>query len=183
MPERTIVFTKNENDEYFRKSTEFASADVVLKDEKSTGSIERLSATILKGVQDQMFGIARQKKIEAGSQKLTKQYIEEYHESFIENSIKDIRKKDKSIPIEKAKEESEKLYAIKKKNIDRLAEKEGWRETIKKEVADDELIFKFDARSIFDYAKVHGGGHKDRLYNDVKKIQQRFNNWTEKNSI
>lgn len=180
MPERTIVFTKNENDEYFRKSTEFASADVVLKDEKSTGSIERLSATILKGVQDQMFGIARQKKIEVGSQKLTKQYIEEYHESFMENSIKDIRKKDKSISVEQAKEESEKLYIIKKKNIDRLAEKEAWRETIKKEVADDELIFKFDAKSIFDYAKVHGGGHKDRLYNDVKKIQQRFNNWTEK---
>ncbi|MDD4855422.1 MAG: hypothetical protein PHU41_06235, partial [Sulfuricurvum sp.] len=73
-----IVFTKNEKDEYFRKSTEFASADVTLKEDvKSTGTVERLSATILKGVQDQLFSIARQKQIETISKELVIKYSTE----------------------------------------------------------------------------------------------------------
>ncbi|MFA6145598.1 MAG: hypothetical protein WCW84_10310 [Sulfurimonas sp.] len=44
--DKVIIFRKNEKDEYFRKSTEFASADVVLRDDaKNSGSVERLSAT------------------------------------------------------------------------------------------------------------------------------------------
>jgi hypothetical protein len=179
--EKVIIFRKNEKDEYFRKSTEFASADVILRDDaKNSGSVERLSATILKGVQDQLFDMARQKQIELSSKQLTASLSTEYKDIYIDNYIKDVRKKDKSKPIDRLTDEAEKSYELKKKSIDRLAEKEAWRITIKESVADDELMFKFDAKSIFDYAKVHGGGHKDRLYQDVKKIQQRFNNWSEK---
>ena len=179
--DKVIIFRKNEKDEYFRKSTEFASADVVLRDDaKNSGSVERLSATILKGVQDQLFDMARQKQIESSSKELTASLCAEYKDSYIENYIKDVRKKDKAKPLDRLTDEAEKSYELKKKNIDRLAEKEAWRITIKESVTDNELMFKFDAKSIFNYAKVHGGGHKDRLYHDVKKIQQRFNNWSEK---
>lgn len=175
-----IVFTKNEKDEYFRKSTEFASADVTLKEDvKSTGTVERLSATILKGVQDQLFSIARQKKIETISKELVIKYSTEYKESYISNYIKKAKKSDKSRPLELIEAEAQRNYEIRKKNIDSLAEKKAWRETIVSEVKDEELVFRFDAKSIFEYAKIHGT-KKDRLYDDVKKVQEKFNNWTEK---
>jgi plasmid replication initiation protein len=175
-----IVFTKNEKDEYFRKSTEFASADVTLKEDvKSTGTVERLSATILKGVQDQLFSIARQKKIETISKELVIKYSTEYKESYISNYIKKAKKSDKSRSLESIEVEAQRNYEIRKKNIDSLAEKKAWRETIVSEVKDEELVFRFDARSIFEYAKIHGT-KKDRLYDDVKKVQEKFNNWTEK---
>jgi len=175
-----IIFTKNEKDEYFRKSNEFASADVTLKEDvKSTGTVERLSATILKGVQDQLFSIARQKKIETISKELVIKYSQEYKISYITNYIKKIKKADKSRPLELLEAEAQRNYEIRKKNIDSLAEKKAWRETIVSEVKDEELVFRFDARSIFEYAKIHGT-KKDRLYDDVKKVQEKFNNWTEK---
>ncbi|MDD5387523.1 MAG: replication initiation protein [Sulfuricurvum sp.] len=175
-----IVFTKNEKDEYFRKSTEFASADVTLKEDvKSTGTVERLSATILKGVQDQLFSIARQKQIETISKELVIKYSTEYKDSYISNYIKKAKKSDKSRSLESIEVEAQRNYEIRKKNIDSLAEKKAWRETIITEVKDEELVFRFDARSIFEYAKIHGT-KKDRLYDDVKKVQEKFNNWTEK---
>jgi plasmid replication initiation protein len=175
-----IVFTKNEKDEYFRKSTEFASADVTLKEDvKSTGTVERLSATILKGVQDQLFSIARQKQIETISKELVIKYSTEYKDSYISNYIKKAKKSDKSRSLESIEVEAQRNYEIRKKNIDSLAEKKAWRETIITEVKDEELVFRFDAKSIFEYAKIHGT-KKDRLYDDVKKVQEKFNNWTEK---
>ena len=100
--EKVIIFRKNEKDEYFRKSTEFASADVVLRDDaKNSGSVERLSATILKGVQDQLFDMARQKQIESSSKQLTISLSIEYKKIYIENYIKDVRKKDKSKSLER----------------------------------------------------------------------------------
>jgi len=175
-----IVFTKNEKDEYFRKSTEFASADVTLKEDvKSTGTVERLSATILKGVQDQLFSIARQKQIETISKELVIKYSTEYKVAYISNYIKKAKKSDKSRSLESIEVEAQRNYEIRKKNIDSLAEKKAWRETIITEVKDEELVFRFDAKSIFEYAKIHGT-KKDRLYDDVKKVQEKFNNWTEK---
>jgi hypothetical protein len=175
-----IVFTKNKNDAYFRKSTEFASADVTLLDDaKSTGAVERLSATILKGVQDQLFSIARQKQIETMTKELIVKYSEEYKKSFIDNCIKKAKKADKGKTLEQIESEAQRDFDIRSKNIYSLAEKKAWRETINSEVTEDELTFRFDAKSIFAYAKIHGT-KKDRLYEDVKRVQDKFNNWTEK---
>jgi uncharacterized protein (DUF1697 family) len=181
MPEKNVIFfTRNEKDQYFRKSTEFASADVTLKeDKKSSGSVERLSATILKGVQDELFSIARQREIGMAAQALYLDYCEIYKESFIKNFIKKTSKGNKSRSSDLIEEDAQRLYAIKKKNIDALAEKKAWRETITQVVTDDELIFRFDAKAILNYAKVMEV-KSDRLYEDVKKVQEKFNNWTEK---
>lgn len=181
MAEKNVIFfTRNEKDQYFRKSTEFASADVTLKeDKKSSGSVERLSATILKGVQDELFSIARQREIGMAAQALFLDYCEIYKESFIKNFIKKASKGNKTRSIDLIEEDAQRLYAIKKKNIDALAEKKAWRETITQVVTDDELIFRFDAKAILNYAKVMEV-KSDRLYEDVKKVQEKFNNWTEK---
>ena len=181
MAEKNVIFfTRNEKDQYFRKSTEFASADVTLKeDKKSSGSVERLSATILKGVQDELFSIARQREIGMAAQALFQDYCEIYKESFIKNFIKKASKGNKTRSIDLIEEDAQRLYAIKKKNIDALAEKKAWRETITQVVTDDELIFRFDAKAILNYAKVMEV-KSDRLYEDVKKVQEKFNNWTEK---
>jgi len=181
MPKKNIIFfTRNEKDQYFRKSTEFASADVTLKeDKKSSGSVERLSATILKGVQDELFSIARQREIGMTAQTLFLDYCEIYKESFINNFIKKTSKGNKTRSLDLIEEDALRLYAIKKKNIDSLAEKKAWRETIVQVVTDDELIFRFDAKAILNYAKVMEVKN-DRLYEDVKKVQEKFNNWTEK---
>jgi len=178
--EKIIIFRKNEKDEYFRKSADYASADVILKDDsKLSGSIERLSATILKGVQDQLFSITRQKQIEIASKELTEKLSAEYQQSFIDNLVKRAKKNASGKTLDKVREEAERSYEIKKKSIDRLAEKEAWRITIRSEINEDELLFKFDASSILQYAKVNGV-KKDRLYEDVRRVQERFNRWTEK---
>lgn len=178
--DKIIIVTKNEKDPYFRKSTEFASADVTLiEDKKSSGSVERLSATILKGVQDALFSYARQKEIESTAKELSAQYSEIYKESFIKNHIKKTTKSNKSRPPALIEEDALRYYGIKKKNIDSLAEKKAWRETIQKVVTDDELIFTFDAKAILNFAKIMEV-KSDRLYEDVKKVQEKFNNWKEK---
>lgn len=175
-----IVFEENPKDKFFRKSVEFASADVVLKeDNKASGNVERLSATVLKGVQDQLFSIARQKRIELGSKDLAEQLSAEYRDKFIEAQTKKAKKSNPSLSADEATASAEKSYQLQKRNLDRLAEKEAWRTTIRNEVKEDELIFRFDAKSILDYAKVNGA-KKDRMQQDVLKVQERFNRWTEK---
>ena len=177
---KSIIFTKNERDGYFRKSVEFASSDVTLKDDiKSSGSVERLSATLLKGVQDQLFSFARQKDIKNFAAQLFPIYSEEYKKSFIQNYIKKAKRVSSGKSEELIMEEAQKNYGIKNKNIDSLAEKKAWREVIQKNVTDEELSFIFDAPSIFEYAAIREV-KKDRLYEDVKKVQNKFNNWTEK---
>lgn len=175
-----IVFEENPKDKFFRKSVEFASADVVLKeDNKASGNVERLSATVLKGVQDQLFSMARQKKIESASKGLADQLSLEYREKFIETQIKKAKKSNSAISTADAASIAEKVYQAQKRSLDRLAEKEAWRTTIREEVGEDELIFRFDAKSILDYAKVNGS-KKDRMQKDVLKVQERFNRWSEK---
>lgn len=178
--ENIIVFEENPKDKFFRKSVEFASADVVLKeDNKASGNVERLSATILKGVQDQLFSIARQKKIESVSKVMAEKFSEEYREKFLETQIKKVKRANPSISPSEVATIAEKAYQVQKRSLDRLAEKEAWRATIRDEVREDELIFRFDAKSILDYAKVNGA-KKDRMQQDVLKVQERFNRWTEK---
>lgn len=175
-----IVFEENPKDKFFRKSVEFASADVVLKeDNKASGAVERLSATILKGVQDQLFSITRQKKIESISKGLADHLANEYREKFIETQIKKTKKSNPSISPTEIAVIAERSYQVQKRSLDRLAEKEAWRTTIRDEVREDELIFRFDAKSILDYAKVNGA-KKDRMQQDVLKVQERFNRWSEK---
>lgn len=177
---KVIIFQKNEKDEYFRKSIELAASDVSFReDTKASGGVERLGATVLKGIQDQLFDYTRQKKIEDSSRKIFDETAKQYRESFVANHIANSKRLHPGASVIELAEQAERAYNSNKKTLDRLAEKEAWRLAIKKEVPEDDLLFRFDAKSIAEYAKVNGG-KRDRMYHDVKQLQNRFNQWQEK---
>lgn len=177
-----IVFTKNEKDQYFRKSTEFASANVILKDDaKASGAVERLSAVLLKGVQDALWDTVMKKRrsMENDAVPLVAELKEEYKESYIRNHILRAKKSSGSKNLDQLQIDAERDYEMRRRNIDSLAEKKVWRDLIKREIHDEDLTLKFDGKSIIDYARV-GGSKNKRLIDDVQKVQEKFTNWTEK---
>lgn len=175
----TIIVFENNKDAFFRKSTDFALGDVKIdKEVKFSGSLERLSVTILKGVQDQVFSLARQANIEKEAKKHFELLSNQYMEEYIAFQKKELKKTRKSLTSDEIESEAKKLYDIKKKTIDKLAEKEAWRIGIDKEITDDDLVYYFDSKSIFEYSK-YKKTRKETLYEDIKKVQLRFNNWRE----
>lgn len=182
MPEKTIYFTPNKNDEYFRKSVELTNADVVLQDDqKMSGVVERLSATTLKAIQDQLFSLARQKELKDTAALYSEQLFERYRTIFIEKQTERFRNTPGELKhnTEFAKARAEALFDKKSDQIKRCAIKEAWRTTIRSSVTDDELRFQFNAKSVTDYARVSCKNTK-KLYEDVKRMQKKFHNWNEK---
>lgn len=170
-------------DTWVRKAVELAAADVTLKDDdKATGNVEKLSITVLKGIQDAMHDIARGRQIKAKSQPLAEQYLLEFKESYIRNKVKYYLSPTRNaIGLSQVEAESKalRLYENDLKTIKALAEKRAWVETLQQELEDSELNLWFDAKSIFEYSRINRAP-KDKLFRDVEKLQERFNRWSER---
>lgn len=170
-------------DTWVRKAVELAAADVTLKDDdKATGNVEKLSITVLKGIQDAMHDIARGRQIKAKSQPLAEQYFDEFKESYLKNKTKYYLSSGRnSIGLSQVDAEAKalKLFQNDYKTIKALAEKRAWVETLQQELEDAELNLWFDAKSIFEYSRINRAP-KDKLFRDVEKLQERFNRWSER---
>lgn len=176
-----IVFEPG-SDGYVRKAVELAAADVVLREEeKTSGNVERLSITILKAVQDALFDMTRSNLIKQRSLILYTQYLEEYREIFIKHKTKYfINQNGKNSGNEvDSKSKAEKLWETDIKRFEAIAKKQAFRDQLLKEITEDDLVFWFDAKSIFKYAKITKA-KQDKLFNDVQKVQTRNAKWSER---
>lgn len=176
-----IIFEPG-SDGYVRKAVELAAADVVLREEeKTSGNVERLSITILKAVQDALFDMTRSNSIKQRSLFLYNQYLEEYREIFIKHKTKYFINKDgKNTGTEDdSKLKAEKLWMTDIKRFEAIAKKQAFRDQLAKEITEDDLVFWFDAKSIFKYANITKA-KQDRLFSDVQKVQTRNAKWSER---
>lgn len=180
-----IIFEPNPKDQYFRKSVELATSDVIITDDKKmSGVVERLSATTLKAIQDQLFSMSRQKKIEElaadKSHEIFRRYEIRFKEKYIARKSKELLVAGKSVAnAEVLQRMAEAELARKSTQLKRYAQKEAWVQTIRSEIADDELKFEFYAPSLTSHARVNDS-NKDKLHKNVKKMQEKFQNWSEK---
>ena len=181
-----IVYTQNDEDEYFRKSYSLAHSDVYFKEDgKFSGTTERISAIILKAIQDRLFNMSIQKELQESAEQMSEEIYIHYKNRFIET------RKKKLLSVDKKKEDGEALGSAlietsvikalegKKEELKRFAYKEAFRRVLAKAFSDDDLMFRFDAKSILDNADVTTQ-RADIIYKDIKNVQMKFNNWTEK---
>jgi plasmid replication initiation protein len=173
-----------QNDPYVRKSEDLARSEVHYADNvKMSGTVERLSQTLLKAVQDRFFDMAKQEKFQELHSVKSLELSEQYKEAYIGARLKK-EKRQGRLPIggtaaDSPLEIAEKSYMGRKEELDRLASKEAWRIVLQDNIKDDELRLKFYAQDILKVALV-SDANTTRLYQDVMKVQKKFNKWAER---
>jgi hypothetical protein len=175
---------KLRDDPYVRKSEDLARSEVHYSDNiKMSGVVERLSQTMLKAIQDIFYDMTTQKHYEELAKLKTEEIFKRYKDIYIGKKTEKFNRQSR-LPLDDESsintiQIAEKSFNNKSDEIRRLASKEAWREVLQNEINDSDLRFHFEAQDIFSVANI-SDTNTSRLFEDVTKVQKKFNRWTER---
>ncbi|MHC3995690.1 replication initiation protein [Thiomicrolovo sp. ZZH C-3] len=178
-----IEWSLKDQDPYYRVSNELYDADVEYEEGTSSNNAsERLSKTTLKAIQDIFYNREKERgPTNEDAEKLTEEIFERYC-AIRKSKLLARFNRMAELPMngsgDKLVKVDEQLDA-EKDELYRLAAKEAWRTVNIDSIPEEDLTLRFYASPIAKVANITNLSSTN-LFEEVAKLQSRFNRWTEK---
>lgn len=180
---KPIDWTLKDQDPYYRISTDLYDSDVEYEDETTANNTsERLSKTTLKAIQDTFYAREKSRElVKEDAEQLTESIFKKYYE-IRRNKLIGRYNRMAELPLEGEAPNPKKVddqLTREAEELQRLAAKEAWRIVNIDSIPEEDLTLRFYSSPIAKVANIKNLSSTN-LFEEVGKLQNRFNRWTEK---